>query len=78
MERLNRFLEIEDYDSKNKSEPCGKYLFIVFSLILSLVAVYLSHKCNNGFDFSSFLMAIIFPYFYIVYIFATRGLCNAN
>ena len=33
-------------------------------------------KCNKGFDLTSFIIALIFPYLYIMYIFATNGTCG--
>jgi len=64
-----------------KCPPCdesatGRYIYSVFHSIMSLVAIYLSYKCNNGFSFSSFFIAILFPYIYIIYIVATRGTCG--
>jgi hypothetical protein len=43
---------------------------------MSLIAIYLSWKCNKGFDLTSFIIALIFPYLYIMYIFATNGTCG--
>ena len=48
-----------------------KYIYIIFHSILTLFAIYLSFKCNEGFDFLGFLMAIFFPYIYIIYKYAT-------
>ena len=45
----------------------SKSTYSVFHMIVSLFAIYLSFKCNNDFDLSSFLMACFFPYFYIIY-----------
>jgi len=54
-----------------------KYIYIIFHLILTLFAIYLSFKCNEGFDFLSLLMAIFFPYIYIIYKYATSDtFCN--
>lgn len=55
----------------------GRYVYSVFHLIMSLVAIYLSFKCNNGFNFSSFIVAFCCPYIYIIYILATKGTCGA-
>jgi len=52
-----------------------RYFYTVLHIVLSFFAVYLSYKCNEGFNLSSFLVAIFFPYVYIVYKLATRGLC---
>ena len=51
-------------------------IFYIFHVIMALIAIYLSWKCNKGFDLLSFLIAIIFPYIYLIYIFATRGTCG--
>ena len=40
--------------------------------ILTLMALYLSFKRNNGFSLGSFLIALFFPPIYIVYYFATQ------
>ena len=55
----------------NMSTNPLKYIYIIFHLILTLFAIYLSFKCNEGFDFLGFLMAIFFPYIYIIYKYAT-------
>lgn len=54
----------------------GRYIYSIFHLIMSLVAIYLSFKCNNGFNFGSFIFAICVPYIYIIYILATNGTCG--
>ena len=54
----------------------GRYVYSVFHLIMSLVAIYLSFRCNNGFHFGSFLIAFCCPYIYIIYILATKGTCG--
>ena len=45
-------------------------IYPVFHSIVSFFAIYLSFKCNGGFDLASFLMAGACPYLYIVYKFA--------
>ena len=54
----------------------GRYVYSVFHLIMSFVAIYLSFKCNNGFNFSSFIVAFCCPYIYIIFILATKGTCG--
>ena len=55
----------------------GYVIYGIFHSILTLIAVYLSWKCNNGkFDILSFIVALFVPYIYIIYIFATKGTCN--
>ena len=46
-------------------------IYSIFHFILTLFAIYISFKCNEGFDFLSLLMAIFFPYIYIIYKYAT-------
>ncbi len=54
----------------------GRYIFSVFHTIMSLVAIYLSFRCNKGFEIGPFLVALCCPYIYIIYILATRGTCG--
>jgi hypothetical protein len=54
----------------------GRYIFSVFHSIMSLVAIYLSFRCNNGFEIGPFFVACCCPYIYIIYILATRGTCG--
>jgi hypothetical protein len=61
----------------NCKNTTGKYIYMVFHIIMAFVAIYLSWKCNNGkFNLLSFLIALFFPYIYIIYILATRGTCD--
>jgi hypothetical protein len=39
--------------------------------IITVIALYLSFRRNKGFNLGSFLVALIFPYIYIIYYFAT-------
>jgi hypothetical protein len=54
----------------------GRYIYSVFHLIMSLIAIYLSFKCNKGYDMGSFVVAFCCPYIYIIYILATKGTCG--
>jgi hypothetical protein len=54
----------------------GRYIYSIFHSIMSLVAFYLSFRCNKGFHFGSFLMACCCPYIYIIYVLATKGTCG--
>jgi len=60
----------------NTESGIGRYIYSTFHSIMSLVAFYLSFKCNKGFAFGPFLVACCCPYFYIIYILATRGTCS--
>jgi hypothetical protein len=52
------------------------YFYYIFHVIMSFIALYLSFRCNRGFDVGSFLAASLFPYIYIIYILSTRGTCG--
>ena len=53
-----------------------RIFFSVFHSIITLVAIYLTFRCNGKFHFGSFLVALLFPYIYIIYILATKGICS--
>ncbi len=60
-----------------QQEPsAGRYMYSVFHTIMSLVAIYLSFRCNKGFDAGAFLMACCCPYIYVIYVLATKGTCG--
>lgn len=63
-------LEIEERNNQYK------LIYTIMHLIISLFAIYLSWKCNGGFDLLSFLVALICPYLYIIWALATRGGCG--
>lgn len=54
----------------------GRYIYSIFHTTMSLIAIYLSFKCNKGFNLGSFMLACCCPYIYIIYILATRGTCG--
>jgi len=54
----------------------GRYIYSVFHTMMTLVAIYLSFRCNKGFEIGPFLVAILCPYLYIIYILATKGTCG--
>lgn len=57
--------------SKNKF---SLYAFVHF--VAFLFAIYLSFRCNGQFVLSSFLVAAICPWIYIIYVLATKnGFC---
>jgi len=53
-----------------------KIIYTIMHVIISLFAIYLSWKCNDGFEPLSFLCALICPYLYIIWALATRGGCG--
>ena len=58
-----------------QSYGSGRYIYSIFHIIMSLIAIYLSYKCNKGFNMGSFIIAICCPYIYIIYTLATKGTC---
>jgi hypothetical protein len=54
----------------------GRYIYSVFHSIMALVAIYLSFRCNKGFNIGSFMLACCCPYIYIIYVLATQGTCG--
>jgi hypothetical protein len=72
----------KNYKEKNENEE-DKYnsiaitIYFIFHIILSLFAIYLSWKCNNNtFDTYSFIISLLFPYFYIIIILSSKGTCG--
>jgi hypothetical protein len=52
---------------KKPKDTSYKSIYSIFHSIIAFFAIYLSIKCNNGFSFGGFFMALFFPYFYIIY-----------
>jgi hypothetical protein len=67
--------EINDKEKVTK-RPCYTSLYMISHFIVSLFAIYLSWRCNSGFNPISFLLAFFCPYFYIIFALATRGGCG--
>lgn len=68
-------------NNKSLMKQCKDYstyiTYGIFHAILTFIAVYLSWKCNDGkLDLLAFVIALFFPYIYIIFIFATRGTCD--
>jgi hypothetical protein len=53
-----------------------KLIYTIMHIIISLFAIYLSWKCNNGFNLLSFIVALFCPYLYIIWALATKGGCG--
>ena len=68
----------DDYEeTKNKDLHQGRYIYGIFHMIMVIIAMYLSFKCNNKeYHVGSMLIAFFFPYVYIIYILATQGTCG--
>jgi hypothetical protein len=68
---------IKDRCLNNQNISYDNSIYCVFHMIMSIIAIYLSVRCNKDIDYPSLIIACIFPYFYIVYNIVThKGLCN--
>jgi len=71
----NNYNDDDDQPIK-QHKPAYISLYMVTHIIISFFAIYLSWKCNNGFDLLSFIIALFCPYLYIIWALATRGGCG--
>jgi hypothetical protein len=59
-----------------KKQSTFRILYSILHIIIAIFAIFLSFHCNTGpgksFDILSFLAALFFPHFYILYIFVTK------
>ena len=62
--------------SRRDEECIAGELYTVFHTIMSIIAIYLSFRCNKKFDLGSFISAFCCPYLYIIYSVATKGTCG--
>ena len=58
-----------------KNESTGKYVYSVFHTVMSIVAIFLSYRCNGCFQWIPFLVALCCPYAYIIYIIVFKSQC---
>ena len=61
-------------DADNKS--VSYCLYGIFHTIMSIIGIYLSFVCNKGFHLLPVLVAVLFPYPYLIYIIGTQGTCG--
>ncbi len=55
----------------------GQQIYMIFHALMSMIAMYLSYRCNNKtFNLTNFVMALLFPYPYILYTLSTQGTCG--
>ena len=66
----------DETQEQPKPKPQFSSLYMVTHLIISFFAIYLSWRCNNGFNLVSFLAALLCPYLYIIWALATKGGCG--
>ena len=59
---------------QDKSDAAS--IYSIFHSILSIIAIYLSVRCNQKINYTSIIIAIFFPYLYIIYsIIMHNGIC---
>jgi hypothetical protein len=74
---MNSAYQLEIDDSNNrKRKPNICSLYTITHIIVSMFAIYLSWRCNNGFNLLQFVVALLCPYLYIIWALATRGGCG--
>ncbi len=71
---MNSAYELDD--SNKRPKPQYGSLYTITHLIISLFAIYLSWRCNNGFNLLQFVVALVCPYLYIIWALATKGGCG--
>ena len=71
--------KLKDTCSKKTTKCCdktGATIYSIFHMTLSLIACYLSWKCNGErFDFNHILVAILCPYILLIYLLSNKGTC---
>lgn len=50
-----------------------KKIYSILHTILSVFAIFVAFKCNNGFSTMAFLSACCCPHIYLLFILATKG-----
>ena len=50
-------------------------ILTVVHLLIMFYAVYLNFRCNHGFNFGTFLVAIFLPEFYILWVIVVEKFC---
>ena len=53
-----------------------KNILTIAHFLIMFYAVYLNFKCNNGFNFGTFLVAIFLPEFYILWVIVVEKFCK--
>ena len=60
---------------KEEKTSTGKYVYSVFHTVMSIIAIFLSYRCNGCFQWIPFLAALCCPYVYIIYIIIFKSQC---
>ena len=78
--QLNKTIK-KDVKQKIMNTPApsaGKYVYSVFHTVMSIVAIFLSYRCNGCFQWIPFLAALCCPYLYIIYIILLKNQCLSS
>ena len=80
MDENNSIDNRPDQESRQKPQESSLYSIIMslFHSIIALVAMFVSFKCNDGFDLASFFVACSCPYVYLLYAGATNNFCMSS
>ena len=60
----------------NEKKSMSQFYYI-FHIFMVVIAIYISSRCNETFDFASFLTALCCTYLYIIYT-ASKKFCLNN
>lgn len=63
-------------DSLPPRREMNTYFYTVFHVILTIVALYLSYRCNGGLNWIHAIFALFCPLIYILVMIASRGTCG--
>lgn len=73
----NTDTDINYIPSNNNNINDATGIYSVFHLIISIIAIYLSFRCNTNINYGSILIAVFCPYIYIIYsIIINNGICE--
>lgn len=76
---MNSYAQAYELNPNKKEKIQGAAytsLYSITHMIISFFAIYLSWRCNNGFNAMSFAISLVCPYLYIIWALATRGGCG--
>ncbi len=66
---------LNNMDNQLNNMSCARSTLFIFHMIMTAIAIILSFRCNGkSFNLISFVFALLFPYIYIIYIFATKNI----
>uniref|UniRef100_A0A6C0EEF0 Uncharacterized protein n=1 Tax=viral metagenome TaxID=1070528 RepID=A0A6C0EEF0_9ZZZZ len=76
----NKIIDNKIIDNKiidnNTCDNSGRYIYSIFHILMTIVAIYLSVRCN-GISILNIIIAFICPYVYIIHsIIIYNGICE--